>query len=165
MKRSMPLKNSGFAKSMTAMDRGARLAARARRMRNMAEAVRAAPTASRGVIERAIGAAPPIPKEEASQSGTYMAAVRALGYCMRCGKHSTGPGSLHFCHADLGKGQGIKTDSRRGWPGCPECHEVVGRKLLKPVRRAVEYLLGVMTRAAVRAAGTWPKNLPDWSEA
>ena len=102
-----------------------------------------------------------IEKENASQSGPYMAAAKALGYCMRCGKVSSGPGSLHFCHADEGKGQGIKTDVRRGWPGCPGCHEEVGRRLTKPVRRAVEFILGLMTRCAVREAGTWPKKLED----
>jgi len=106
-----------------------------------------------------------IEKEDASQSGAYMRAAKSLGYCMRCGVQVAPlTGLLDFCHADLGKGQGWKTDSRRGWPGCRDCHEEVGRKLSKPVRRAVEYLLGVMTRAAVLAAGLWPKNLPEWSE-
>jgi hypothetical protein len=106
-----------------------------------------------------------IAKEEASQSGAYMAAAKALGYCMRCGLQvEPRNGLLDFCHADLGKGQGIKTDVRLGWPGCRKCHEIVGRELLRPVRRAVEYLLGVMTRAAVIAAGTWPKRLQMWKE-
>jgi hypothetical protein len=159
----MPLRNSGFARSLTVLDRDQRIAQRAARMANLAEIHRAAPPAARGVIARVLGPAAPVPKEDASQSGSYMAAAKALGHCMRCGKPSTGPGSLQFCHADEGKGQGIKTDVRRGWPGCPECHEAVGRRMLKAVRRAVEYLLGVMTRAAVREAGTWPKTLPQWN--
>lgn len=106
----------------------------------------------------------PILKEAAIQSGPYMRAAKALGYCMRCGRPSAGPGGLDFCHADLGKGQSIKTDVRRGWPGCRACHEVVGRCLPKPIRRAVEYLLGALTRACVLEAGTWPARLPMWED-
>jgi hypothetical protein len=164
MKRSMPLRNSGFSKSLSFMDEEQRRAARTMRMANMAEAVRAAPACARGVITRVLGPAAPVPKEDVSQSGAYMVAAKALGYCVRCSKPSSGPGSIQFCHADMDKGQGIKTDVRRGWPGCIDCHETVGRRMLKPVRRAIEYLLGVMTRAAVREAGTWPKNLSDWIE-
>jgi hypothetical protein len=106
-----------------------------------------------------------IEKEDASQSGPYMRAAKSLGYCMRCGVQvEPNKGLLDFCHADIGKGQGLKTDCRKGWPGCRACHEEVGRALPKPVRRAVEYLLGVMTRAAVLAAGTWPKRLPMLEE-
>lgn len=117
------------------------------------------------VMTRCDAPARPIPKEGAVQSGLYMRAAKSLGYCMRCGLQ-LGPhkGLLDFCHADLGKGQGLKTDVRRGWPGCRRCHETVGRELSKPARRAVEYLLGVMTRAAVMAAGLWPKKLPLFEE-
>jgi hypothetical protein len=104
-----------------------------------------------------------IPKEGAVQSSAYEKSVKALGYCMRCGR-SCEKGVLQFCHADFGKGQSIKTDARRGWPGCPQCHEIVGRVLMRPVRRAVEYLLALMTRAAVNEAGTWPATLPQWNE-
>ncbi len=109
--------------------------------------------------------AAPAPKEAVLSSQPYERAAKALGYCMRCGRASTRKGDLDFCHADLGKGTAIKTDVRRGWPGCRKCHEEVGRVLIRPVRRAVEYLLGVMTRAAVLAAGSWPKRLPMWKEA
>jgi hypothetical protein len=104
-----------------------------------------------------------IAKENASQSGAYMVAAKGLGYCMRCGAQVVPlTGQLDFCHADMGKSQGLKTDVRRGWPGCRACHEEVGRKLPRPVRRAAEILLAVMTRAAVLEAGTWPKRLERW---
>jgi hypothetical protein len=104
-------------------------------------------------------------KEDASQSTAYTTAAKALGYCMRCDiRMPPLTGLLDFCHADLGKGQGFKTDVRRGWPGCRRCHEIVGRQLPKAVRRAVELLLGAMTRAAVLEAGTWPKRLDKWGE-
>lgn len=119
----------------------------------------------RAVMARCDGMAAAVVKESASQSPAYMRAAKALGYCMRCGLQVVPlTGGLDFAHADLGKGQGLKTDCRRGWPACRACHEAVGRELPKPVRRAVEYLLGVMTRAAVREAGTWPKSVPEWIE-
>jgi hypothetical protein len=159
------LRSRPFAgQSLDFMDREQRVEARSARMANLAEIRRAAPGAARGVITRVLGAAPAQPKEDVSQSGAYMTAAKALGYCMRCDKKVVPlTGELDFCHADLGKGQGFKTDVRRGWPGCRGCHEFVSRELPRAVRRAVEYLLGLMTRAAVRAAGTWPKSLEDLS--
>jgi hypothetical protein len=105
-----------------------------------------------------------IEKENASQSEAYMRAAKALGYCMRCGCWRARDGGLDFCHADLGKGIGIKTDVRRGWPGCRRCHDIVGRELPRATRRAVEILLAAMTRGAILEAGTWPKNLPLWEQ-
>lgn len=109
----------------------------------------------------------PVTKEHASQHQGYMAAVRSLGYCMLC-RRACRP---EFAHADMGKGQSIKTDVRRGWPGCglgpwgPGCHYLVGTsgQYEKAERRALEEDLGRRTRAAVLAAGTWPKRLPQWS--
>lgn len=101
-------------------------------------------------------------KECASQHSGYMAAVRDLGYCMRC-RIACRP---QFCHRDMGKGMALKTDCREGWPGCPECHHLVGTSgyFTKEERRALELVLGRRTRDAVRAAGTWPPPLPAWRE-
>ena len=103
-----------------------------------------------------------VEKEEPSQHAGYMAAVRDLGYCMRCRK-SCRP---QFCHRDCGKGMGLKTDVREGWPGCAECHYLVGTSGFyeKAERRAVELELGRRTREAVKAAGTWPARLGMWVE-
>lgn len=104
-----------------------------------------------------------IAKDRAIQSDAYERAAKALGYCMRCGCTVIPLTSqLDFCHRDLGKGMGLKTDSREGWPGCRACHEIVGRELARAVRRAVEIFLGAMTRAAVIDAGAWPKRLAKW---
>lgn len=102
-----------------------------------------------------------VPKEIAIQHEGYMNLVRAMA-CMHCGKV---PRS-QFCHADQGKGQGIKTDCRRGWPGCAACHHLIGStgKLGRDERRRLEAEYGARTRAAVRAAGQWPKKLPAWKE-
>lgn len=104
----------------------------------------------------------PVVKERASQHSGYMAAVRDLGYCMLC-KRCCRP---QFCHADMGKGERIKTDVRRGWPGCPECHWLVGTSghYPKQERRELESILGWRTRQAVIAAGTWPPRLQMWKE-
>lgn len=104
----------------------------------------------------------PVAKEEPLQHRGYMEAVRELGYCMRCRKFCR----PQFCHRDCGKGTGLKTDCREGWPGCPECHYLVGStgQYSKEQRRALELELGWRTRQAVRAAGTWPARLPAWNE-
>lgn len=106
-----------------------------------------------------------IDKECASQSGPYMKAAKALGYCMNCSAVPTPSSPLEFCHADAGKGTGIKTDVREGWPGCHDCHSLFGghnggSRLPKEVRRPMEKELARQTRAAIIAAGAWPANLP-----
>lgn len=99
-----------------------------------------------------------VAKECMVQHRGYEDAVKGLGYCMKC-RRSCRP---QFCHADMGKGTGIKTDCRRGWPGCAECHYLVGTsgQYPKEQRRAIEAELAERTRHAVIAAGTWPKGLP-----
>lgn len=111
----------------------------------------------------------PVAKENALQHEGYMAAVRDLGYCMLC-RRACRP---QFCHADMGKGIGLKTDVRLGWPGCgpgdwgPGCHWLVGTSgyYTKEQRRLLEKRLGRRTRSAVVAAGTWPTRLSVWEGA
>lgn len=109
----------------------------------------------------------PIPKENAITSQAYQSAVRRLP-CIRCGIQ----GFTQFCHSDEGKGMAIKTDDRRGWPGCgphgtePGCHWYVGTSgnLKQSERRALEADYAARTRAMVEAKGEWPKNLPRYGE-
>lgn len=98
-------------------------------------------------------------KEAAIQHQGYMNLVRAMA-CMHCGK----PPRSQFCHADMGKGAGIKTDCRRGWPGCAACHYLIGStgKLGRDERRRLEADYGARTRAQILADGTWPARLPRW---
>lgn len=111
------------------------------------------------------------PKENVSQSGAYMAAVRTLA-CRRCGFLPTAPKHNEFAHADEGKGQSIKTDVRRGAALCgkrgtdPGCHWYVGTsgKMKKAERRAFERQAAASTRAEIRARGLWPKRLGEWDE-
>jgi hypothetical protein len=108
-----------------------------------------------------------VPKDAPLQHRTYMAAVRKLP-CYRCGV----VGLTQFCHRDEGKGMGLKTDCREGWPGCgphgdePGCHWIVGTsgQLSRAERRAFELKAGIATRQQIRSAGQWPKNLPAWAD-
>lgn len=112
----------------------------------------------------------PLSKEEALQHLGYMDLVRAM-HCAHCGK---APRS-QFCHSDAGKGTGLKTDCRRGWPGCGDditrnqegCHTLIGSRgvFTKVQRRLLEDKYAAQTRAAILAAGTWPARLPRWIEA
>lgn len=111
----------------------------------------------------------PVPKECVIQHRGYMDIVRGM-HCAHCGRQ---PRS-EFCHADQGKGIGIKTDCRLGWPGCSDdlmthregCHKFIGSRgtFTQAQRRALETRYGEQTRAKVLAAGLWPKDLPLWTE-
>lgn len=108
-----------------------------------------------------------VPKENVLESAPYEAAVRKLP-CARCGI----VGFTQFCHADMGKGMGIKTDVRRGWAGCgphdtmPGCHWVIGTsgQIQRAARRILEAGYAAWTRAEVLRRGWWPKKLPEWTE-
>lgn len=103
-----------------------------------------------------------LPKEQASQDGTYMAIVRRLD-CRRCGKPAGPKRGNDFCHSDEGKGMGIKTDVRRGWAGCPRCHKAVGEGTMpRAEKRRLNDEYAASTRAEVEAKGLWPKKLPKW---
>lgn len=105
------------------------------------------------------------PKENAIQHEGYMRLVRLLP-CAMCGIE----GYTQFCHADEGKGEKIKTDCRRGWPGCGPrvglngCHHFVGTSgtLEREAKRKLEAMLGAQTRAKIRSLGLWPASLPQW---
>lgn len=105
----------------------------------------------------------PVPKDYMIQHGEYMAAVRSLA-CDSCGAL---PRSV-FCHADIvgkgGKGMGIKSDCRLGWPGCRTCHYAIGTsgKMSKEHRHLYEFAAGRRTRAEVWLRGLWPADLPAW---
>ena len=102
-----------------------------------------------------------VPKENAIQHSGYMNLVRAMA-CMHCGR----PPRSDFAHADQGKGQGIKTDCRRGFPLCRACHHMVGSTgtLGRDERRRLEAVWGARTRERIEAEGTWPVRLPRWIE-
>jgi hypothetical protein len=124
-----------------------------------------------GIVQRGtfapVGQFQAQPKESPLESAAYENAVRALGYCVRCGRTCR----PQFCHADQHKGMGMKTDVRRGWAGCgvwnptdPGCHYIVGTsgQMEKQERRAEEDRLAAITRAEVERLGLWPRSVPKW---
>ena len=132
--------------------------------RPRAAAVAVADTRARMVVQ--------VPKQEPVQHQGYMDAVRRLP-CYRCGV----VGFTQFCHSDEGKGAGIKTDCREGWPGCGPhfiapgvmdsgCHHYVGTsgRMGKVRRREFEAEASRNTRALIRALGEWPADLEPWPE-
>ena len=110
---------------------------------------------------RADEAAEPVEKDNPIQHAGYMNVVRSLP-CARCGH----PPRSQFCHSDEGKGTGIKSDCRLGWPGCAQCHYDIGTARIYPKeqRRQIEAELARRTRHQVESMGLWPKNLPRWPE-
>ena len=119
------------------------------------------PVERSGVYSRCDRMAAPVPKECVCKSATYENLVRAMS-CIRCGK----PPRSQFCHTDEGKGLGIKTDVRRGWPGCAECHYEVGTSgtIPREQKRELEARYAKQTRDAIVNAGDWPAKLPLWAE-
>ena len=110
---------------------------------------------------RADSASAPVEKENLIQHAGYMDVVRSLP-CERCGH----PPRSQFCHSDEGKGAGIKSDCRNGWPGCAQCHHDIGTARIYPKeqRRQLEAELARRTRHKVESMGLWPKSLPRWPE-
>lgn len=104
-------------------------------------------------------------KEGVIEHEGYKALVRQLP-CAHCGI----VGFTQFCHSDQGKGIGIKTDSRRGWPGCGPhgnsagCHHLIGSTgtFTREQRRTLEDRYAAETRTKILAAGQWPETLPQW---
>lgn len=103
-----------------------------------------------------------VPKGESIQHQGFMRLVRMLP-CAHCGIE----GYSQFCHSDEGKGAGIKSDCREGWPGCsprpgvPGCHYLIGTQRIYPKadRRELERSMAAATRKKIYDLGLWPKDL------
>lgn len=114
-----------------------------------------------------VPASRPVEKDNPIQHEGYMRLVRQLP-CARCGK----AGPSQFCHSDEGKGVGIKSDCRLGWPGCGPapgykgCHYLIGTERIytKEQRRQIEAEMARRTRHQIESMGLWPENLPQWRE-
>lgn len=110
-----------------------------------------------------------IEKENPLRSEAYRRLVAAMP-CAHCGKGSR---SQH-AHENFMKGKCLKLDDRRGMPLCCDepglegCHTKFDQYRLLPFGRAAHVVMGQawakQTRAAILAAGLWPKNLPLWIE-
>ena len=105
----------------------------------------------------------PIPKPVLLRCKKYLRWTATLP-CAHCGIE----GYSNACHADEGKGMGIKSCDSTVWPGCVTrygrigCHEIVGSTGLftKSQHRALDRTYGEDTRAKARAAGMYPEGWP-----
>ena len=121
----------------------------------------------RGIMARVDGSVRAHPKQHVFVSQVYRSLVRLLP-CAHCGQ----PPPSEFCHSDEGKGMGIKTDDRRGWPGCAPhasemgCHHLIGMTGTYPKaqRRQLENAYAAWARSQIMEAGEWPATLPLWQE-
>ena len=114
-------------------------------------------------------AGPAVPKEAPARSESYRRAVAALP-CIHCGI----AGHSQHAHANAGKGLGLKTDDRAGFPLCAPrpgiegCHARFDQYRLLPGGRDEHAEAGERwaerTRAAVLEAGVWPNRLPRWGD-
>lgn len=109
-----------------------------------------------------------IAKQNAIEHEGYRRLVAAMP-CMNCRIND----NSQAAHPNTGKAKGMKADDRLCFPLCavrfnaPGCHYLFDQHQLFPraERAGVEQRWAAETRAAILAAGLWPKTLPLWSEA
>lgn len=148
-----------------------RLKERAQRQLESARATAGMVTANVLMVPGAGTTGIAVRKEKAIESEPYRRLV-ALLPCMWCGIE----GYSQHAHLNYGKGLGMKTDDRTGFPLCcsrlgvERCHVAYDNyRLLESGGREAhrEYGLeaGCFTREQVQKAGLWPTSLPRWVEA
>ena len=135
----------------------------------VAPALPVAPLARPANYASAAARAPARSKSTPLRSEAYRRAVAALP-CIHCGI----AGHSQHAHANAGKGLGLKTDDRAGFPLCAPrpgiegCHARFDQYRLLPGGRdahvAAGRAWGARTRAAVEKAGKWPARLPRWGD-
>ena len=117
----------------------------------------------------ATGHAAALKKDAPARSEAYRRIIAAMP-CIHCGI----AGYSQHAHANEGKGMGIKTDERAGFPLCAPrpgiegCHAAFDQYRLLPGGRDEHAEAGERwaerTRAAVLEAGVWPNRLPRWGD-
>ena len=128
-----------------------------------------APAAARAAVIAPVRALPAaVVKAIPLRSEAYRRAVAALPCCW-CGA----VGYSQHAHANEGKGLGLKTDDRTGFPLCAPrmgvegCHAAFDQcRLLsggREAHRAAAREWGAWTRAEILRLGMWPARLPQWS--
>ncbi|MDR0215565.1 MAG: hypothetical protein LBJ15_16405 [Comamonas sp.] len=166
LKRRIPMSRSRGSQSV--QDREVRLQQRAQRQLESAKAtahLRA--NASMSVPNPALGM--PVHKEDVQTSEAYRRAVAGLR-CIWCGIQ----GYSQHAHLNQGKGMGLKTDDRTGFPLCcarpgiEGCHVAYDQYRLveggRDGHRAYGKEWGRITRAEIQNLGLWPTKLPLWQE-
>ena len=161
MMRRTPFKRSA-ARAAPAQDRDQRLLERAARM-----AAQACPRSA--VVATVTGMAPPVHKDNPLRSEAFRRAVAGLA-CAHCGIQ----GYSQHAHSNEGKGVGLKTDDRTGFPLCctrpgiEGCHVAFDQYRLLPggreAHRAAARTWAANTRAEIQRLGQWPARLPLWTE-
>lgn len=109
--------------------------------------------------------AAPVPKVVPVRHEGYRRLVAALAcaYCLRHGRSQA-------AHPNTGKGVATKTDDRLAFPLCADdpglrgCHSLFdqGALLDKQARRDFETSEGALTRRRITTLGLWPADLPAW---
>lgn len=151
-----------------AESREQRLADRAARQLEAARATADLITVKSTVVMGAATMGIAIEKDNAVESEPYRRLVAQLP-CLWCGI----AGYSQHAHLNYGKGLGMKTDDRTGFPLCCSrpgvegCHVAYDQyRLLESGGREAhrEYGLeaGRFTREQILKAGLWPKRLPPW---
>lgn len=148
--------------------REARLAQRAARAMDSARAT-AGLACTSIVVMGAASTGLAVPKAEILECEAYRRAVAALP-CIWCGISDF---SQH-AHLNLGKGMGLKTDDRTGFPLCCSRPDIEGCHIAYDQYRLVDggreahrergQEWGRITRQTIRESGLWPRRLPLWSE-
>jgi hypothetical protein len=171
--RRIPMRRGAFAGRAAGVgqqDREARLAERAQRQLASAQATAGMTTASAIVVPGAGTTGTAIEKEDVRTSEAYRRAVAQLP-CMWCGIS----GHSQHAHLNLGKGMGLKTDDRTGFPLCctrpgiEGCHVAYDQYRLiegggREAHRTYGLEWGRITRDTIFTSGQWPKNLPKWAD-
>ena len=133
----------------------------------VAPALPVAPLARPANYASAAARAPARSKSTPLRSEAYRRAVAALP-CIHCGI----AGHSQHAHANAGKGLGLKTDDRAGFPLCAPrpgiegCHARFDQYRLLPGGRDAHAAAGerwaARTREVIERSGLWPNGLQPW---
>lgn len=153
-----------------AASREERLQERAQRQLDSARATAGMVTANVVMVPGAGTSGIAARKEKAIESEPYRRLVAQLP-CLWCGIE----GYSQHAHLNFGKGLGMKTDDRTGFPLCCSrpgvegCHVAYDQYRLlegggRDAHREYGMEAGRFTREQVLKAGLWPRALPKWVE-
>jgi len=154
-----------------ACSREQRLQERAQRQLDSAQATADMVPANVVMVPGAGATGIAVRKEKTVESEAYRRLVAQLP-CMWCGIE----GYSQHAHLNYGKGLGMKTDDRTGFPLCCSrpgtegCHVAYDNYRLlesggRDAHRQYGLEAGRFTREQVLKAGLWPASLPRWVEA
>lgn len=109
----------------------------------------------------------PLPKEQPWRCEAYLRAVASLP-CAHCRIE----GRSQAAHSDQGKGMGIKAPDSTAVPLCADmagrrgCHSLLGASgvFTQSQRRTLEKRYIGETQQALKSAGLWKPEWPEWGE-